>query len=230
MMPEIGTKGQFKLKNSKVLVVGVGGLGSIVSQYLVRSGIGKIGILDFDKIEPSNLHRQILYDEKHMNKSKVEIAEKKLMESCESCEVESYTFNINEKDDFYEFSYYDVIVDCTDNIVARKKIDELSRKYGKKVIFGAVQNFEGIITIFDGSTNNSYLNFLGSDKVDDESKDKGILGPIPGIIGSYQALEVLKELIGIKSDLHENLLLFDGYENIWTKIKRVRQEEKGKKC
>ncbi len=210
-LPEIGTDGQLKLKNAKVLVIGAGGLGSPILTYLATSGIGYLGIVDFDCVEIHNLHRQILFTERDIGKHKAIIAREKLIAINSHISVEAFNEKVTSNTIHQIFSSYDFIVDGSDNFKTRYLINDYCVAHNKVLIYGTIFGFQGQLAVF---------NHKGSKNLRDifpeapESKDVpncgllGVLGTFPGIIGTIMAQETIKVILNLKP-LHNQLLLID---------------------
>jgi adenylyltransferase/sulfurtransferase len=198
MLPEIGLKGQEKLKNAKVLVVGAGGLGCPVLQYLSAGGIGTIGIIDFDKIELHNLHRQILYSSSDIGNSKAITAADKLKKQNENTEFVLFNEMLNEVNAATIISQFDVVVDGSDNFLTRYLVNDTCVILNKPLVYGSVLKFEGQLAVFNykGSKNlrNIYPEPPNPEDVPN-CDENGVLGIVPGIIGSYMALKTISVIL-----------------------------------
>ena len=196
MIPEIGIRGQEKLKNAKVLVIGAGGLGCPVLQYLTAAGVGKIGIAEFDTVNETNLQRQILYGSSDVGKLKSIIAKDRLGYLNSLVEIELHNLKCDSSNSLRIFKKYDVIVDATDNIDSRYIINDACVILGKPMVHGAIYKFEGVIAVFnykDGPTYRCYYTQAkNEDFVNPLPSGVGLFGVLPGIIGTYMANEVIK--------------------------------------
>lgn len=214
-LPEIGGEGQQKINQTGVLIVGAGGLGTVVATYLVAMGIGNVGIVDFDNIEESNLHRQFLYSSKDLGKNKAIVLASKLKLQNKFITISAFdeeltTSNFNEI-----VVNYSIVCDCTDNLNTRLLIDKKCSALAIPLVHGAVSEWQGYITLFH------YINkFAYKDLFDikallqaDSCNTKGIASPICGIIGSLMSNEVVKIVLGIKSNLDGGLLYANGLTN-----------------
>ena len=194
MLPEIGLKGQEKLKAARVLVVGAGGLGCPVLQYLNAGGIGTIGIVDFDKIELHNLHRQILYTTTDVGQSKAVIAGDKLKKQNSTTEIILFNKVLNEENAVEIISQFDVIVDGSDNFLTRYLVNDTCVELKKPLVYGSILKFEGQLAVFcyKGSKN---LRDIYPEPPNPEDvpncNENGVLGVVPGIIGTYMALKTI---------------------------------------
>ncbi|MDR1926882.1 MAG: HesA/MoeB/ThiF family protein [Endomicrobium sp.] len=227
IIKDIEEGGQQKLFKAKVLVCGVGGLGSPVLTYLAAAGIGNIGLCDFDVIAPSNLNRQFLYTPKELGKQKAHIAKAKLEKFNPDVKITAYSDKLNEENAGEIFKNYDIIVDAMDNFPSRYLINSVAYKNSLPLVCGGVCEFEGILTTIVPKENTICFQciypFKPSIKL--TSKVFGILGAIAGTIGSIQALEVIKLVLGLRC-LKNKLLIFNGLENIY----RVKDVLKKNDC
>ncbi len=211
ILPEIGEEGQQKLLDAKVLVVGAGGLGVPVLQYLVAAGIGTIGIVDADMVSLSNLQRQILYRESQLGESKVEKAKDTLSELNSDVQINTYPFMLNEKNASDILPNYDVVVGATDNFASRKLMDKVCGEYQIPLVHGSIGEFEGQVSVFHYKGGMAYSD-LFPDTPDESTLPLGVMGVLPGIIGSLQATEVIKIIVGIGKVLSNRLLVYNALE------------------
>lgn len=217
LLPEIGMAGQEKLKNAKVLVIGAGGLGCPALQYLTATGIGTIGIIDFDKVEVSNLQRQILYGVEDTGKLKAEIAVSKLSRQNPFVKFNSYTERLDNPNTLDIISGYDVIIDGTDNFSTRYLVNDACVLMDKPLIYGAIYKFEGQVSVLNytdssgnrGPTYRCLFPIPPKPGSVPNCSEAGVLGILPGIIGALQATEAIKIIAGIGKPLTGRLLLFD---------------------
>ena len=211
VLPEIGIEGQKKLINATVALVGMGGLGCPVSQSLIASGIGKLKIIDGDKVELSNLHRQPLYGVEDIGRLKVQVAKKKLMQLNESAIVEPIEEFLDENNGINFLSDAEIIIDATDNIQTRQLIDRFSKKLEVPMVYGGLYRYEGQVAVLNANGSPGYVDlFPEPTSSGDACADAGVLGMLPGIIGNIQALEVVKLIVGVKPNLIGKLLIYDG--------------------
>jgi sulfur-carrier protein adenylyltransferase/sulfurtransferase len=216
-----GETAQHTLLQAKVLVVGAGGLGSPVLQYLTAAGVGKIGIVDGDVVSVSNLHRQVLFDESDIGKYKVAIALNKLKLMNGAIDIEVYPYYLDKKNCLEIISSYDVVVDCTDNFSSRYMINDACVLKQKPLVFAAVSGFEGQVAVFNFSIDQKNISGNYRDLFPIQPKDgevlncaeAGVLGILPGIIGSMQASEAIKIIAGIGKPLINQLLTFNALNN-----------------
>ena len=211
VLPEIGIEGQKKLINATVALVGMGGLGCPVSQSLIASGIGKLIIIDGDKVELSNLHRQPLYGVEDIGRLKVQVAKKKLMQLNESAIVEPIEEFLDENNGLNFVSDATIIIDATDNIQTRQLIDRLSKKLEIPMVYGGLYRYEGQVAVLNANGSPGYVDlFPEPTSSGDACADAGVLGMLPGIIGNIQALEAVKLIVGAKPNLVGKLLIYNG--------------------
>ena len=231
ILKNIGIEGQEKILNSKVLIIGMGGLGCPVAEFLTRSGVGKLGIIDHDTVSLSNIHRQSLYDVKDLGISKVKIAKKKLKNINSKTKVKIFNLKLN-KDNFRNIiKDYDYIVDGTDNFQAKFLINDLSLKHNKFLVSGAISKFDGHIFTFNfNDKKNPCLRcFYQEEVISDDvfnCEYEGILGTVAGIVGNIQANEILKKILDIGQNLNGFILILDLLNLNFRKVKL----NKKKKC
>ena len=213
ILKNIGIIGQKKIINSKVLIVGVGGLGCPIADLLTRSGIGLIGVIDFDKVSLSNIHRQTLYSTKDIGKFKVNVIKKKLNLINKEVKVKIYNKKADEKNLKNILNKYDVIVDGSDNFKTKFLLNKLSLKFKKKLIVGAISKFDGHIFSFDFNKKKiPCLKCFYQTEPSDQflnCESEGILGSTANIVGGIQANEVLKIILGIGKNLKSNIFILD---------------------
>ena len=208
ILPEIGEKGQQKIQQAKVLVVGAGGLGCPTLLYLTASGVGKIGIVDADSVSLSNLQRQILYQENQIGMPKTEKAKESLFALNSDCEIETYCFNLDENNAFELISNYEIILGATDNFASRIIIDNCCKKQKKPFIHASISEYEGQLSVFNYNGGISYAD-LFPECGDDSSQATGVLGVLPGVMGCLMATETLKIILGIGEVLSNKLLIYN---------------------
>lgn len=212
LLEEIGEKGQEKLKAAKVLVIGAGGLGCPVLQYLAGAGVGKIGILDDDRVDPSNLQRQVLYSEKNIGEFKVTAARNRLQEMNSSIEIVPHNARLSPGNAERLFSKYDIMIEGSDNFTTKYLASDAAVLTGKPLVFGSIHKFRGQVSVFNYDNGPTYRCLFpepGSPVEMPSCSEVGVLGILPGIIGNLQANEVLKMILGIGDILSGKLLLFD---------------------
>lgn len=221
MLPEIGDLGQEKIKKAKVLVIGAGGLGCPILQYLATAGIGTIGIVDFDKIELHNLHRQILYTENQVGQAKASTAKSVLETLNPLITIIAFEEKLTAENALQIIRNFDVIVDGSDNFATRYLVNDTCVTLGKSLIYGSILKFEGQLAVF---------NYNGTKNLRDlfpeppNPKDvpncnlNGVLGTLPGIIGSMMAHETMKLILDLPS-LENELILFNTLDWSFRKLK-----------
>ncbi len=224
ILKDIGVLGQKKILSSKVLIIGMGGLGCSVAEFLTRSGIGVLGIVDNDIVTTSNIHRQSLYDIKDLNKSKVKIARKKLKNINTKTKVYTFNFRLDKKKFIKIIKNYDYIVDGTDNFKTKFLINDISLKYKKFLVTGAISKFDGHIFSFNFKNKKDpcLRCFYQEQTITDEILDcenEGILGTVAGIIGTMQANEILKKILNIGENLNGFILIIDLLNLNFRKVK-----------
>jgi sulfur-carrier protein adenylyltransferase/sulfurtransferase len=213
MMPEIGIEGQKKLKKAKVLVVGAGGLGCPVLQYLTSAGIGKIAIAEYDKVDESNLQRQVLYGSTDVGKLKSIIAKTSLEHLNSLVEFEIFNLEVNTSNALVLFKNFNVIVDATDNFDARYVINDACVILDKPMVHGSIYKNEGVISVFNYKGGPTYRCYnpkpSGTEFKNPLPSDVGLFGVLPGITGAYMANEVIKIIADTGSILTGKVLLFN---------------------
>tara|TARA_B100001057_G_scaffold103253_1_gene100637 strand:+ start:1845 stop:2594 length:750 start_codon:yes stop_codon:yes gene_type:complete len=224
ILKNIGAKGQEKILNSKVLIIGMGGLGCPAAEFLIRAGIGTLGIVDHDIVNLSNLHRQSLYDINDLGKSKVKVSKNKLRKINSKIKIDTYNFKLNKKKFEKIIKLYDYIIDGTDNFIAKFLINDLSHKYNKFLVTGAISKFDGHIFTFDFNDKKTpcLRCFYQEENLSDDILNceyEGILGTIAGIVGTIQANEVLKKVLKIGKNLNGFILILDLLNLNFRKVK-----------
>ena len=231
ILKNIGILGQKKILLSKVLIVGVGGLGSPAAEFLVRSGVGLLGIIDYDKVSLSNLHRQSLYETSHVGKSKVQVIKKILNRINPNTKVQTYNLKLNNINFKKIIKKYDYIIDGSDNFKTKFLLNDFCLKYRKFLVTGAISKFDGHIFNFDFK--NKKLPCLRcfyqeSEPADDlfNCETEGILGTVASIVGTIQANEILKKILSIGQNLNGYILILNLLDLSFRKVKI----NKHKKC
>ena len=214
ILKNIGALGQRKIQDAKVLIIGMGGLGCPAAEFLTRSGIGTLGIVDHDRVSLSNIHRQTLYTEKNVNKSKVKIAKKKLNEINPKTKINIFNYKLNKIKFNKIIKNYDYIIDGTDNFESKFLINDISLDYKKFLVVGAISKFDGHIFSFDfkNKNNPSLRDFYQEEVATDDILNceyDGILGTVAGIVGTIQANEILKKILNIGENLNGFILILD---------------------
>ena len=230
-IPNFDEEGQEKLLTTKCLIVGAGGLGCPVAEFLVRAGVGVLGIVDDDLVNLSNIHRQSLYDITDLKKSKVKCAKNKLNKINPDTLIKIYNFRLNKKKAENLIKQYDFIVDGSDNFKTKFLINDLSLKFKKFLTVGAINKFDGHIFTYDFINNKTpcLRCFFQEDKISDDILNceyEGVLGTVAGIVGTLQANEVLKQILNIGKNLNGQILILDLLNLNFRKAKIKKQ----KKC
>jgi sulfur-carrier protein adenylyltransferase/sulfurtransferase len=217
VLPEFGMEGQWRLKNSSVLVVGAGGLGCPMLLYLAAAGVGRIGIVDPDRVDDSNLQRQVLYTTSDVGKYKVEAAKERLLSLNPHIQIETYSFGLTSANALKIIELYDLVADGTDNFPTRYLVNDACVLQGKVNVYASIFRFEGQVSVFNFSKNKeergvNYRDIFPTPPppgLVPDCAEGGVLGVLPGIIGSMQASEVIKILSGVGEPLAGRLFIFD---------------------
>ena len=230
ILKDVGPIGQKKIINSKVLVVGAGGLGCPVIDYLSRAGVGNIGIVDNDKVNISNIHRQSLYNSKDVGKFKVNVIKQKIKLINPQVNIKTFRVRIEKKNIEKIFKNYHFIIDGSDNFKTKFLLNEYSLKYKKVLIVGAISKMDGHIFTFNfKNKKNTCLKCFYQSEPSDEILNceyEGILGPVAGIVGNIQAMEVLKKILNLNKESNNKILILDLFNLNFRKV----QFEKKKRC
>lgn len=214
ILPEVGINGQEKLSNAKVLIIGVGGLGSAVLPYLAAAGIGEIGIIDHDTIDVTNLQRQVIYKTNAVGKSKVLEAAEMVLALNPSIKINPIAEKLDAHNAISLFEYYDIIVDATDNFNTKYLINDTCCVTNKPFVYGSIYRFEGQVSVFNFENGPTYrCLFLNEANSASDCNDAGVLGISVGIIGMLQANEVFKMVLGIGEILSGKLLVYNMLNN-----------------
>lgn len=207
ILDQIGMEGQLELKNAKVLVVGAGGLGCPALQYLTAAGVGTIGIIDFDLVDLSNLHRQILFNHEDIAKNKATCAAEKLHILNPEINLISYPIQLEETNAKKIIAGYDIVLDGSDNFTTRYLVNDTCLLLHKPMVYGAIYKFEGQVSVFNYNNGPTYrCLFPENDATAPNCSEVGVLGVLPGVIGMYQATEAIKIILGIGQVLSGTLL------------------------
>jgi molybdopterin/thiamine biosynthesis adenylyltransferase len=220
-LPEIGELGQLKIKQARVLVIGAGGLGCPVLQYLAAVGVGNIGIVDFDKVELHNLHRQILYTENHVGQLKSTSAKTILENLNPHIIIQSFEEKVTLENVKELLNNYDIIVDGTDNFTTRYIINDTCVALQKPLVYGSIFKFEGQVAVFNHKNSKNLRDLFPQPPNTEDVPNcavNGVLGTLPGVIGSMMAQETLKLILELPT-LKNELLLFDTLNLNFTKLK-----------
>jgi len=223
VLKDIGISGQKEIINSKVLIVGVGGLGCPVADYLSRAGIGTLGIADYDKVSLSNIHRQSLFDSSDVGKFKVKVIKNRLKKINPSIKFKLFKTKVCEDNVSKIIKNFDIIVDGSDNFKTKFLLNKFSIKLKKKLIIGAISKFDGHVFSFDfNNKKNPCLKcFYQSDPSDEvlNCETEGIIGPLAGIVGNIQSVQVLKSILNIKDDFYGKILIMNFKSLNFRKVK-----------
>jgi sulfur-carrier protein adenylyltransferase/sulfurtransferase len=233
LLSEIGRVGQEKLKNARVLVVGAGGLGCPVLMYLTAAGVGKIGIVDFDKVDETNLQRQVLFDVSDIGKQKARIAREKLVQQNPHIEILDINLKLSTANALYLFSDYTIIVDGTDNFSTRYLVNDACVLLEKTLVSGSIFKFQGQLSVFNyrgenGSFGPTYRCLFPSPPPAGSTpscSEIGVMGVLPGIIGTLMANETIKIITGVGEILSGKILLFDSLNMNFQTIEIERNPE-----
>lgn len=229
ILPDFGVTGQLKLKNSSVLIVGMGGLGCPAGQYLAAAGCGHLGLVDYDKVERNNLHRQTLHTVARCGMSKAESARISLLELNPNCEITCYSRLLNRFNALNILRSYDVVLDCTDNVATRYLLNDACVMLHKPLVSGSALKLDGQLTVYNFGAQGPCYRCIYPVPPPPEAVtncgDGGVLGAVTGTIGSMQALEAVKLIVGMGDVLAGRLLIFDGlscqFRNIRIRSKRA---------
>ncbi|HRF94856.1 MAG TPA: molybdopterin-synthase adenylyltransferase MoeB [Aggregatilineales bacterium] len=222
IMPEVGIEGQRRLKAAKVLLIGTGGLGSPTALYLAAAGIGTMGLVDYDIVDESNLHRQVIHGLSTVGKSKLDSAEIRLKDINPDIEIVKYNVPLTSDNALEIFAPYDVIVDGTDNFPTRYLVNDACAKLGKPNVYGSIFRFEGQLSVFYAQEGPCYRCMFPEPPppgLVPSCAEGGVLGILPGTIGTMQATETIKLLLGIGDPMIGRMLLYDALEMSFTTIK-----------
>lgn len=222
LIPDVGLEGQKKLKASSALIIGSGGLGSPVALYLAAAGVGRIGLVDYDVVDFSNLQRQIIHGESRIGDLKVESARDRMLDINPEIQVDVYNELLTSKNAFRIAEPYDIIIDGTDNFPTRYLVNDLCVLTGKTNIYGSIFRFDGQASVFDAERGPCYRCLFPEPPppgLVPSCAEGGVLGVLPGTIGSIQATEALKVLLDIGETLIGKLLLYDALDMSFQKVK-----------
>ena len=231
VLKNIGSTGQKNIIQSKVLIIGMGGLGCPVAEFLTRAGVGSLGIIDSDNVELSNIHRQSLYDSKDLKKTKVQAALKKLKKINKKTKITCYKIRLNKNNYSKIIKDYNFIVDGSDNFKTKFLINDFCLKSKKFLVTGAISKFDGHIFTFNFKNKKTpcLRCFFQEEDISDDILNceyEGVLGTVAGIVGTIQANEVLKQILNIGKNLDGFILILDLLNLNFRKVKLNKQ----KKC
>jgi len=228
LIPDVGLEGQKKLKAASVLIVGTGGLGSPVALYLAAAGVGRIGLVDYDVVDFSNLQRQVIHGESRLGDLKVHSARERMLDINPEIQVDVYNEVINSENAFRIAEPYDIIVDGTDNFPTRYLVNDLCVLTGKPNVYGSIFRFDGQASVFDAESGPCYRCLFPEPPppgLVPSCAEGGVLGVLPGTIGSIQATETLKIILGIGETLVGRLLLYDALDLFFQTVKLHKNPE-----
>ncbi|EDO48528.1 predicted protein, partial [Nematostella vectensis] len=228
ILPEIGVKGQQSLKSSSVLVVGAGGLGCPAALYLAAAGIGCLGLVDYDVVDTSNLHRQVLHTEDRVEVPKVESAKQTLLRLNSDAQYNTHCLQLNSVNALDIINKYDVIVDATDNVATRYLLNDACVLAKKPLVSGSALRLEGQLVVYNHDNGPCYRCLFPTPPPPEtvgNCSDNGVLGAVPGIIGTLQAIEVIKIITSGKSSFSRKMLVYDAMDSRFLQVKlRPKQQ------
>jgi len=232
ILKKVGFNGQKKINSSKVLIIGMGGLGCPLLTYLASSGVSNIGIVDYDKVELSNLNRQILFNTSDIGKYKVNLAKSKIKKIYKKIKIKTFKIKISKKNIEKIIKNFDIICDGTDNFNTRYLINDYCKKNKKILISAAISRFEGHLFKFNFKKKGSCFRCFMPEKPIEENncESEGIFSPVAGILGTLQTNEVLKTVLNLKDDLNNNLLIFNSLNLSLRKTKINTNPSCSNKC
>ena len=222
IMPEVGLEGQRRLKASSVLLIGTGGLGSPLALYLAAAGVGRIGLVDYDVVDSSNLQRQVIHGQSTVGALKVDSAEQRLRDLNPTVQIEKHNVPLTSANALALFAPYDVIIDGTDNFPTRYLVNDACVKLGKPNVYGSIFRFEGQVSVFYAKEGPCYRCMFPAPPppgLVPSCAEGGVLGILPGTIGTLQATEGIKLLLGIGQPLIGKMLLYDALDMTFTTVK-----------
>jgi molybdopterin/thiamine biosynthesis adenylyltransferase/rhodanese-related sulfurtransferase len=228
IMPEVGMEGQLKIKQARVLCIGTGGLGAPLGLYLAAAGVGRIGLVDFDVVDTTNLQRQVLFGTSDVGRPKTEAAAERLRNLNPEIQIETYDTHLTSANALELFKDYDIIVDGTDNFPTRYLVNDACVITGKPNVYGSIFRFEGQITVFGYPGGPCYRCLYPEPPppgLVPSCAEGGVLGVLPGIVGTIQAAETLKLIIGKGEPLIGRLLLFDALAMKFRELKLRKNPE-----
>ncbi|KAH8395715.1 hypothetical protein KR222_010268, partial [Zaprionus bogoriensis] len=231
ILPDFGVNGQLKLKNSSVLIVGMGGLGCPAAQYLAAAGYGHLGLVDYDAVERSNLHRQTLHTVARCGMSKAESARIALLELNPNCQITCHPLLLNRFNALHILRSYDIVLDCTDNVATRYLLNDACVMLRKPLVSGSALKTDGQLTVYNYGPQGPCYRCIYPVPPPPEAVtncgDGGVLGAVTGVIGSMQALETVKLIVGMGEVLAGRLLIFDGFS---CQFRNIRIRSKRANC
>lgn len=222
IMPEVGIEGQRKLKAASILLIGTGGLGSPLALYLAAAGIGRIGLVDYDIVDETNLQRQVIHGQHSVGELKVESAKQRMLDINPFLQVDLYNEPLTSENALRLFEPYDVIIDGTDNFPTRYLVNDACVKLGKPNVYGSIFRFEGQLSVFYANEGPCYRCMFPTPPppgLVPSCAEGGVLGILPGTIGTLQATEAIKLILGIGEPMIGKMLLYDALEMSFTTLK-----------
>lgn len=228
LLDDLGESGQEKLKNSHVLIIGMGGLGSPAAMYLAAAGVGTLVIADFDHLEKSNLQRQIGYQTGDIGAPKVQLMKQRLLMINPDIRVRTINSKMDESQLLLELMMVNLVLDCTDNMASRQMINRACVQARVALIVGAAIRLEGQLMLFDHSQSDSacyHCLFPRSEEPSLNCANAGVIGPVVGTIGTLQALEAIKYIVGLPSGIKNRVKLFDGKTLEWQTFKITKDAQ-----
>ena len=232
VLKKIGIGGQKKIFNSKVLIIGVGGLGCPVLTYLAASGVGTIGIVDHDKIELSNLSRQTLFTTNDIGKFKVDQAKDKINKFYKKINIKKYKKKINNLNIKSIIKNYDIVCDGTDNYETRYIINDFCKQNKKILISAAISKFDGHLYKFNFKNKTSCYRCFMPEKpeIENNCQSEGIFSPVAGVLGTLQANEVLRSILSLNKSFENQIIIFDSIKTNFRKVKLIINPKCKNKC
>ena len=227
VLPEVGPAGQRRLRRARVLIVGLGGLGSPAALYLAAAGVGELGLVDFDRVQLSNLQRQVLFDTDAVGRPKAEVARERLARLNPEVELRAHTERLSRANALDLVRSYDVVLDGSDNFPTRYLVNDACVLAGRPDVFGSVYRFEGQVSVFDGQRGPCYRCLFPEPPPPEavpSCADGGVLGVLPGIVGTLQAAEALKLLLRVGTPLIGRLLLVDALDLRFRELALAKSE------
>lgn len=227
VLPQIGNQGQEKLHKARILIVGMGGLGCPASLYLAGAGVGTLGLVDADTVQLSNLHRQVLYGDDDIGEAKVRVAAPRLRTYNPGITIETFGEKFSDENAREIANGFDLVLDCTDNFSARYAINAYCVKSRKPNVFASLYRFEGFLTVFDSQVNAGCYRCIypESSEAIQNCSEAGVIGALPGIMGSMQALEAIKIITGAGDVLNRHSLVYDGLSQTIKKFLREKRAD-----
>jgi adenylyltransferase/sulfurtransferase len=222
IMPEVGIEGQRKLKAASILLIGTGGLGSPLALYLAAAGIGRIGLVDYDIVDETNLQRQVIHGQSSIGKPKLDSAAARILDINPNVQVDKYNVPLTSDNALQLLEPYDVIIDGTDNFPTRYLVNDACVKLGKPNVYGSIFRFEGQLSVFYAQEGPCYRCLFPEPPppgLVPSCAEGGVLGILPGTVGTLQATEAIKLLLGIGQPMIGRMLLYDALEMSFTTIK-----------